>query len=421
MTNFAERPLAHQLPDNASTYIRALAKTDIDRLDAIDADIIRRLWNPFTCPEEDLPYLAWAFSVDIWNPDWPAGQKRIVCANALTDHQVKGTLQAVENYLGYEGASIDRAYVPPSRAFAVRGLTDEARAAYIAALPQIRIYPFEVTGDTPPKRAFMKGVAGIRSFAGFASMQTSHGKDLYGRRATVQMPGQTEVPADVEELPVLGQAPAEHVSVQFGGSKRTFEGHAFMKGRFMQATRASQNYVLVRLSDTAPSQFSALAGDTLQDVRPVRVNEIRTAPLGRGFIGRDPLGSKRAHMKTTAGPRQVYDRFALIDPTVKANLQPGRSFMGHARFGIAPYTAELRVEIPMHRPRWRAGVGRGQFMSGFIKKADMTPLDRSLTAIGAAKSFRDTILVDPEIYRTVRLGDGLKLGSFKLNQVIKRS
>ena len=34
---------------------------------------LRQLWNPYTCPVELLPYLAWAWSVDRW--DQP-GRKR---------------------------------------------------------------------------------------------------------------------------------------------------------------------------------------------------------------------------------------------------------------------------------------------------------------------------------------------------------
>ncbi|MBD2789970.1 phage tail protein I, partial [Xenorhabdus sp. DI] len=37
---------------------------------------IRDLWNPDRCPVRMLPYLAWAWSVDRWDMDWPEQAKR---------------------------------------------------------------------------------------------------------------------------------------------------------------------------------------------------------------------------------------------------------------------------------------------------------------------------------------------------------
>ena len=95
--------------------------------------------------------------------------------------------------------------------------------------------------------------------------------------------------------------------------------------------------------------------------------------------------------------------------------------MGYARFGISPYTAEMRVEVPMYRPKIRMGIGRGQFLRGFIKATDFTPLNNCLNAISAGRSLRDTVLVDTAIYQTVQLGMSKKLGSFKLNELVRRT
>lgn len=428
---FPARLLEHIVPPRTPFNTRIPA-TLVDRLLSLDSDQIRHLWDPWTCQIEELPYLAWALSVDIWDVDWPEAKKRLVVANAFSDHKRKGTLYAIEQYLGYRGASIDKAIVPPERCYGIIGLTDAQRAAYIASLPQIRIYPFLTLRTTPPKRAFMTGPVGYRTFyrtdpglesnnAPPAFMQDSAGPQLYGRRATIQTPDGTETDVTLNDVTFNGQNTAEQILVQFGKSSRLFEGHGFFGNGFMQKSRASTNIATVQLSDDAPSQFAALSGATVQNVRPQRTYEIRQAPVGRFFMGRDFLGASKPHMLATNGPREIYDQFALIDDQNTPKLNKGRSFMGHARFGIAPYTAELRIEIPMNRPRWRMGVGRGQFLTGFIKQTDFTALDDALTAIGQAKSLRDTVLVDTEIYHTVQLGTGLKLGSFKLGQQIRRT
>ena len=62
-----------------------------------DLDVpIDRLWNPATCPENILPFLAWALSVDVWNPQWSVEQKRAAVAAAPQLHRIKGTPKAVK-------------------------------------------------------------------------------------------------------------------------------------------------------------------------------------------------------------------------------------------------------------------------------------------------------------------------------------
>jgi hypothetical protein len=137
-------------------------------------------------------------------------------------------------------------------------------------------------------------------------------------------------------------------------------------------------------------------------------------------MGRNFMGSGKAHMLQSFAPRLIYDRFSLLDPNSGVPIKHGHSFMGFSRFGIKPFTAELRLEIPMSRPRWRFGVGRGSFLTGFDKGAQFTALNDARAAIGSARALRDTVLIDPEVYRVVRLGDSRPLGSFKLGQYLPK-
>ncbi|MEL6784664.1 MAG: phage tail protein I [Pseudomonadota bacterium] len=57
---------------------------------------IRDLANPDTCSLEFLPHLAWANSVDVWDPEWPEQLKRDVIKASPEVHRLKGTVQAVK-------------------------------------------------------------------------------------------------------------------------------------------------------------------------------------------------------------------------------------------------------------------------------------------------------------------------------------
>lgn len=80
-------------------------------LQCVAAAITRRTggnclhWRqPGTCPVHLLPYLAWAFSVDRWDRNWPEETKRQVIRDAWLIHRHKGTISALRRAiepLGY--------------------------------------------------------------------------------------------------------------------------------------------------------------------------------------------------------------------------------------------------------------------------------------------------------------------------------
>ncbi|WP_165351864.1 phage tail protein I [Salipiger sp. IMCC34102] len=65
-----------------------------------------------TAAPDHLPFLAWAFSADTWDPSWPEAVKRQVVSGAVEVHRRKGTLGALRRALadmGY-GAAVIREY-----------------------------------------------------------------------------------------------------------------------------------------------------------------------------------------------------------------------------------------------------------------------------------------------------------------------
>jgi len=89
------------LPINATPQERAISLA-VDRLPDVP---IKTLWTPQTCPEAQLPWLAWALSVDEWDAAWPIETKRQAVADSIEQHRKKGTVGALRRALqrlGYE-------------------------------------------------------------------------------------------------------------------------------------------------------------------------------------------------------------------------------------------------------------------------------------------------------------------------------
>jgi phage tail P2-like protein len=98
--------MSNLLPPNSSALSQAFDAISAERIDAIPVPL-RDLWNPWICPIELLPWLAWALSVDEWEESWPEQVKRQVVANSIRVHFHKGTRGAVEDALAALGIRVD--------------------------------------------------------------------------------------------------------------------------------------------------------------------------------------------------------------------------------------------------------------------------------------------------------------------------
>ncbi|HEY7775415.1 MAG TPA: phage tail protein I, partial [Kineobactrum sp.] len=91
------------LPPNASHQERSL-EAAAARFDNVPV-VVREIWDAQSCPESLLPWLARAVSVDVWDPDWSAKQKRTAITSSLSVHRKKGTIGAVQEALRALGFS----------------------------------------------------------------------------------------------------------------------------------------------------------------------------------------------------------------------------------------------------------------------------------------------------------------------------
>lgn len=96
------------LPVNATKLERALERAIFDNTK--DRSAVRQLWDPYQCPPEFLPWLAWAVGVEEWNTNWPEATKREVIAATPDIRRHRGTVWAVRRALtaaGYADAQIE--------------------------------------------------------------------------------------------------------------------------------------------------------------------------------------------------------------------------------------------------------------------------------------------------------------------------
>lgn len=372
------RPMANILPSSATNYERTLA-SQVDRL--LDLGIsIKDLWNPWTCPIDMLPYLAWTLSVDIWSDLWPDQKKRSVVAHAIDHHRIKGTLAGIETYVDLIGAKVLSAVQPPSKIFSGPSLTREQRETWLAKLPQVRVW-----------RQYEKTTRGHKMFSGgfrhsnFVEASYSHPNDAIVRlrRRSRWVVDGVETETKVEDFESYFR-----VFVRSHSGKAVFSKKPIGK-RFFQPSTAASRVVTIEPLSTSP--WRNAVGPRLTPVTSepelvsVRGQEGRSVYSGKTF-------GKRFFVPSTANFR-IFERYAVMDGT-GASKRPSIQFMGVGRYGIKPKSAEVKVAIYSKRSQFKAGEGITAPKQRFWIPHDDGPMRELRHAIKASKRMTDKVLID---------------------------
>jgi phage tail P2-like protein len=401
----------------------------------LPAHLVSDVWSPDACPEHLLGFLAWGLSIDLWDETWPETKKRQVCRKAFELHRLKCTVAGIRAHVELTGAKLLKVDRPPAIAHLQRSMTDEQRRAWLDSLPQVRIYPYfsralrrpyhgffsapgrsQYLGVAAPPAALevtdagglpLGGISGaLASPDGKIFLLRSRGFNLYHRRATYYDNG-------VEVDATLSMAPdgiAEQIAIRRSQGRRQFLGSSCYLAGYLLKSAADFSLLTVRISDSEALK-PVVTGAEPVDVRPQRIAQRRIAPAPLSFFGRH-----KRHLSRSYGPLLIYDRLALAAPGRFGERLKVTAFHGHGRFGIPPFTAELKIKVPMRRPGRAACKFHGQ---GFRRSADMTPLVRALEAVRVSKALRDTALVDTTTVRRVTFDSSLRFGEFNFGEMRK--
>lgn len=162
-TNVTSDADLQAIQPSATPYEKSFIAS-LDRYLNIPSEDIKTLWNPDTCPASHLPWLAWTFGVDFWDPNWPEATKRSVIKAAPEVHRKKGTVYALKkaiDALNY-GAQVTEWFQYSGEPYRFRVSidaplneefhTDTARALYRTAIASknVRSYLDSVRVNRPP-------------------------------------------------------------------------------------------------------------------------------------------------------------------------------------------------------------------------------------------------------------------------------
>ena len=94
-------------PPAAGSSEERLDAAAAERIEALPAALPGRAWDPQGVDVAFLAPLAWAHSLDEWNPGWDETDRRAAIATSVAAHRLKGTAAGVRGVLERIGAIYD--------------------------------------------------------------------------------------------------------------------------------------------------------------------------------------------------------------------------------------------------------------------------------------------------------------------------
>jgi phage tail P2-like protein len=414
-----DRPGTDLLYREASPLEKALADTDAENLLGINAELIIENWDADLVQDRNIPFLAWALGVNLWNDDWPEEIKREWMRRQAEFQALRGTRAAFDMAFDIQergGAHmrLERVVTPPQWFFLSPGVDDAAHERWLATLPELRLF-------SPREKA-----PGLNATTQLGGTKQIPGMFLGGEDGGVGAiiaPDVTLENYDLREAYLVegGVTTRLHIDHERAQDVESF----YFPAPEIATLRGSDPEREPELSSYADATFAGPNDKPLHYVAMIdrvgseewwnvawTAREVVSAFPRRVAIRGDDGASAFAnrHLDTpifltvTDADRLVYESWRLIGPGLVEDLGPVVSFTNYSRMGMQPLTAELTVE------KREAGSRALAFANGlpheplYLTKPDPSPIEEVGRTVEAAKSLRDKILVDFEVEPIVTFG-----------------
>lgn len=412
------------LPDSSSPYEAAHGQVSAWRWDRIDVDILRRVRDPWLCPERLLPFLAYQRSVDIWDPDWPAQKKRAVIAAAPEDHRLKGTLAGIERYLRHADVELISAIVPPDKTFLMPGFSSAERQSWLDRFPQLRMYPYAAQAQQQFKTFTTAAMQRSKHFLGDGHPMDAATYSRYRRIARLYEPRD----GSLADLTVRSTKSIIFRGDAFEQEEVILPEQPNRFGLFLddapraQTFLAPPDYVAERVITlrtekayqyrVGQSQYNTVSpGWQPVEVRPEGVVETGSRN-GAQLIAGDVLHGR--FLPASTAWQRIYERIYLHDPSRLPNSRPRSMHLGHTRLGMPAYHAELKIAVRNRRPN----LAVNGYTAGHLYRTGTKRLDLARSAVVSAKAHRDKILINTKTRRPIQAGDPIVAGQYRFGDLI---
>ena len=404
----------------ASGLEKAMADVDAERLagiTGINAELIIDTWDPYYTFERNLPFLAWAYNIDLWEDGWSESTKREWTALALQFKSIRGTIGAIQlalNYAGRDfvdgisGYELVDYIVPPQGFYASPDLTVEEYNSWIRLMPQVRIYLGNDPGEALGDEFYSDDGASDICAASY-----DDGWELYGRKAILRQEGYEDINLRVIEHQEITETfetvDWEEIRVPGVSELGYFcDDDAVEEDKFVDWDDTPALIYNIKLDRSFDAHHTELHLSALwPGLEPITTTYERNSDVGEAgpFIYADDAFANVDYAEVDYGYLMLADYVYFNDPNVQALMNIGVSFSDIDRVDFPKYTMELLIDLRTREdlPVWYADLSFAE--EDFVTNDDMTHMDRAFRAVRASKSLRDKALLAFDPLRPVEAGD----------------
>jgi phage tail P2-like protein len=392
---------------SATGLEKAAADVDGDRITEINAELIKDVWDPDAIPFDLLPYLSWAMGVEYWNDKWSETTKREWTKVQWLFKSIRGTadgLRMAVHFAGRDvsrwGYNVDAITRRPQTIFSGPSLTKAQREAWLAALPQVRAWRVREQGIASPWKTFYGASNDLRmhdrrfclgglTFSPDTSTPTTHASTP--STALSRLKRRVRWVENGVETDTRTTEFGNYFRVHRSGTEdgKIFSGRPVNSARHYIPSDAWKRLLTIQPEASLPWRRSvspSLQAVTSEPER-VKISGVRDHKVFSGF----PLWN--AYFVPTDASMRIYQRYAVLDPSVHAVRRSPVQFMGVGRYGFPAFTAWADVRVGNVRNRWAAGIGYFVPRNKFWIPHNGEPLRQTRYAAVASKALRDKILL----------------------------
>lgn len=398
---------------------RAAADVDADQmlgnklaLSELQAELIIDTWNAYHTIYRNLPFLAWAYDVDLWEDGWSEATQREWVDRQWEFKTKRGTIAAIRMALDFAGRGFVRdaggyeliQYVtPPQDFFVSPDLSVEEMNAWVRLMPEVRIYLGHDTGSALGDELYLTnepetqdGFLEVRSAVGY-----DDGWELYGRRAILRQAGHPDVRLKVIQRHNVSTKFAtvdfEDVHVAGLSTIGMFIGEdALEEEKFLDFDELAPRLYRVTLDRNYDSVRTELhLSAIVPTLEPLTARYERNSDIGDAgpFMFLDDGVMEVDFLETDYGALMLADRVYLLDPNITTPMTKGFSFLDTDRLNMHPYTMELMVDLKQFDSAPSVYIDESFFDDSSFVDEDPNHIDRARRAVIAAKSLRDKALM----------------------------
>ncbi len=403
---YVDRPGAQTLYQAATGLEKALADTDAERQLRLYAEAIVDVWDPYRIAIRNLPFLAYAMGVNMWQDQWRELTKRNWVSRQWTFKSLRGTANGTRMAVDYIGRDVSpwgywctKFTVPPQRVYSGPSLTREEREEWLKLMPQLRVWRIQERFWWGPGKSFYGGRGTGRQH----NARFCLGSENTDARACCIVPSTALGRLKRRARWIVRGKETEVTVSEFGNYWRVHlpsieDGSVFANRpirpvppkRFYIPSTAHQRLITIMPRARLPWKTPVWSSAEPLTAEPDRL--VYGSTRRRSVFSDLPMRLPRHdyYVPSDAWSR-IYERYSINDGSTEMNSRRPVQFMGVGRYGFPKYTAWIGMSL---RSRRRWAVFSGIMYRKFYQPHDPTPVKRAKVAVQASKKIADRILLE---------------------------